>query len=158
MGMERGKEERKIAAAASRHLLLHSGSTAPLGSKESLLHLHQRIPPPRPWWLKRARLEIGTMDKMEEEGGSGAAGGVKAGGLNIDIHPLVIINISDHTTRKRSLAKGKATRVLGILLGIQVGLPPPIFPHVSISPSLTLCHQPPACLCTPHLALGSCSC
>mmetsp|Transcript_24250 Transcript_24250/g.39838 ORF Transcript_24250/g.39838 Transcript_24250/m.39838 type:complete len:318 (-) Transcript_24250:82-1035(-) len=42
--------------------------------------------------------------------------------LNIALHPLVIINISDHFTRMRSLADGKsAPRVIGCLLGTQSG-------------------------------------
>ena len=41
-------------------------------------------------------------------------------GLNISLHPLVIINISDHATRKKSLAGGRPQRVLGVLLGVQV--------------------------------------
>uniref|UniRef100_A0A7S1HE50 COP9 signalosome complex subunit 6 n=1 Tax=Hemiselmis andersenii TaxID=464988 RepID=A0A7S1HE50_HEMAN len=61
----------------------------------------------------------GTMETDDEPQANAA--GVKTGGLNIDIHPLVIVNISDHGTRKKSLAKGKGVRVLGILLGIQEG-------------------------------------
>eukprot|EP00285_Hemiselmis_virescens_P014421 CAMPEP_0173387582 /NCGR_PEP_ID=MMETSP1356-20130122/10063_1 /TAXON_ID=77927 ORGANISM="Hemiselmis virescens, Strain PCC157" /NCGR_SAMPLE_ID=MMETSP1356 /ASSEMBLY_ACC=CAM_ASM_000847 /LENGTH=322 /DNA_ID=CAMNT_0014344243 /DNA_START=1 /DNA_END=970 /DNA_ORIENTATION=+ len=62
-----------------------------------------------------------TPAAMETDDEPVAKAGVKTGGLNIDIHPLVIVNISDHGTRKKSLAKGKASRVLGILLGVQEG-------------------------------------
>ena len=36
------------------------------------------------------------------------------------LHPLVIINISDHATRAR-VRNGKNTRVVGVLLGNQQG-------------------------------------
>ena len=39
-----------------------------------------------------------------------------SGALNVCVHPLVIINVSDHTTRMRF--KG-VNRVLGVLLGEQ---------------------------------------
>jgi hypothetical protein len=38
-------------------------------------------------------------------------------GLTISLHPLVIINISDHSTRTRALNSGRPKRVLGVLLG-----------------------------------------
>jgi len=37
------------------------------------------------------------------------------------LHPLVIINISDHATRARVNNNGKHTRVVGVLLGKQRG-------------------------------------
>ena len=47
-----------------------------------------------------------------------AVSGTKGGsGLSISLHPLVIINISDHSTRFRALNAGKAKRVIGVLLG-----------------------------------------
>ena len=52
---------------------------------------------------------------LEKEGGGGA--------LQIDLHPLVIINISDHFTRAR-VENPKANpnpRVIGALLGVQNG-------------------------------------
>jgi COP9 signalosome complex subunit 6 len=51
---------------------------------------------------------------IEKEGGSA---------LNISLHPLVIINISDHATRARmQSADGKSQpRVLGALFGVQSG-------------------------------------
>ncbi len=58
--------------------------------------------------------------EMDDSSAAPAAGKSGGSGLTISLHPLVIINISDHSTRKRSLANGKPTRVLGILLGIQV--------------------------------------
>lgn len=57
---------------------------------------------------------------METEGEVQAVSKGAASGLNISLHPLVIINISDHTTRKRSLNNNKPTRALGVLLGVQV--------------------------------------
>ena len=41
-------------------------------------------------------------------------------GLSISLHPLVIINISDHATRKKMQNQGQQQRVLGVLLGVQV--------------------------------------
>jgi len=58
---------------------------------------------------------------METEGEVQAVSKGAASGLNISLHPLVIINISDHTTRKRSLNNNKPTRALGVLLGVQEG-------------------------------------
>jgi len=51
---------------------------------------------------------------IEKEGGSA---------LNISLHPLVIINISDHATRARMQSDGKSAqpRVLGALFGVQSG-------------------------------------
>jgi hypothetical protein len=57
---------------------------------------------------------------METEGEVQSQAKGAASGLNISLHPLVVINISDHTTRKRSLNNNKPTRVLGVLLGVQV--------------------------------------
>ena len=42
--------------------------------------------------------------------------------LNMTLHPLVVINVSDHFTRARAQSGGKAgTRVFGALLGEQKG-------------------------------------
>ncbi len=43
--------------------------------------------------------------------------------LNIAVHPLVVLNLSDHFTRSRyrDHANDKASRVVGILLGKQDG-------------------------------------
>jgi len=41
--------------------------------------------------------------------------------LNISLHPLVIINITDHYTRQFVRSDGKITRVFGALVGIQAG-------------------------------------
>ena len=70
-----------------------------------------------------------------------------ASGLNISLHPLVIINISDHTTRKRSLNNNKPTRALGVLLGVQVRASRPFLrsPHSTFSrrsDSQSNCHPP----------------
>eukprot|EP01088_Endostelium_zonatum_P014081 TRINITY_DN294_c0_g3_i1.p1 TRINITY_DN294_c0_g3~~TRINITY_DN294_c0_g3_i1.p1 ORF type:complete len:313 (-),score=78.97 TRINITY_DN294_c0_g3_i1:79-1017(-) len=47
--------------------------------------------------------------------GTGAA-------LNISLHPLVILNISDHFTRQKVLApKNSVPRVIGVLFGLQSG-------------------------------------
>jgi COP9 signalosome complex subunit 6 len=51
---------------------------------------------------------------LEKEGGGGA--------LQIDLHPLVIINISDHFTRAKVESNATpAPRVIGALLGVQDG-------------------------------------
>mmetsp|Transcript_104084 Transcript_104084/g.167720 ORF Transcript_104084/g.167720 Transcript_104084/m.167720 type:complete len:316 (+) Transcript_104084:143-1090(+) len=57
---------------------------------------------------------------MQVEGEESNVGGAKGGGsglLSISLHPLVIINISDHSTRFKALSSGKSKRVLGVLLG-----------------------------------------
>ena len=42
--------------------------------------------------------------------------------LSVTLHPLVIINVSDHFTRNRCNTSGStATRVFGILIGVQNG-------------------------------------
>ena len=41
------------------------------------------------------------------------------GQLNISLHPLVIINISDHWTRFKIQNQKENPRVIGALLGIQ---------------------------------------
>lgn len=52
---------------------------------------------------------------LEREGGG-------SGALQIDLHPLVIINISDHFTRARVENNANpAPRVIGALLGVQNG-------------------------------------
>jgi len=43
------------------------------------------------------------------------------GALNIMLHPLVIVNISDHWTRMKVQSKKPNPRVLGALVGIQTG-------------------------------------
>jgi COP9 signalosome complex subunit 6 len=50
-------------------------------------------------------------NNVSEEAGSGA--------LNVKLHPLVIINISDHFTRAK--IRNLASRVFGAMLGIQEG-------------------------------------
>jgi len=45
----------------------------------------------------------------------------RGGALDVFLHPLVIINISDHFTREKMSAKSKNPRVYGALLGIQTG-------------------------------------
>ena len=43
------------------------------------------------------------------------------GALQLTLHPLVIINISDHFTRGRCQSNEAAPRVLGVLIGAQTG-------------------------------------
>ena len=42
-------------------------------------------------------------------------------GLNFLLHPLVLLNISDHHTRTVAMTGSRAQRVRGILLGAQSG-------------------------------------
>jgi len=44
-----------------------------------------------------------------------------AGALNIMLHPVVIINISDHWTRQKVQTRKANPRVIGALVGIQLG-------------------------------------
>ena len=48
-------------------------------------------------------------------------------GLTFKLHPLVILNISDHHTRVKAQRNGIATRVLGCVIGIQTGRTVEIF-------------------------------
>ena len=68
----------------------------------------------------RAADDSGT-GAMQVEGigeeNAGAPKGAAGRGSTISLHPLVIINISDHSTRFRALNGGNAKRVLGVLLG-----------------------------------------
>ena len=43
------------------------------------------------------------------------------GALNVMLHPVVIINISDHWTRMKVQSKKSNPRVIGALVGIQTG-------------------------------------
>ena len=54
---------------------------------------------------------------MQIESEESQVGGKGGSGLSISLHPLVIINISDHSTRFQCLNGGKMKRVLGVLLG-----------------------------------------
>lgn len=69
---------------------------------------------------------------MEEErgaAGGGASGGGAAGGgeRQVQIHPLVIMNVADHFTRHKcnarvSGAAEEPSRAIGALFGVQNGL------------------------------------
>ena len=52
-----------------------------------------------------------------------AAESTESAALSVTLHPLVIINMSDHFTRNRcnSAEGGTSTRVYGILIGVQNG-------------------------------------
>lgn len=50
-----------------------------------------------------------------------------ASGLTFKLHPLVILNISDHFTRMKANNNGEASRVVGCLLGVQAGRTVEIF-------------------------------
>ena len=41
--------------------------------------------------------------------------------LEVNVHPIVLMNISDHFTRVKAQNRGHAQRVIGALLGTQVG-------------------------------------
>lgn len=43
------------------------------------------------------------------------------GSVSISLHPLVILNISEHWTRTRAQEGGKPTQVIGAIIGIQSG-------------------------------------
>jgi len=74
---------------------------------------------------------VGLSGAMQVEGEESQQVGGKGGsGLSISLHPLVIINISDHSTRCRALNGGKPKRVLGVLLGKLV--PPPTAPRAFV--------------------------
>jgi COP9 signalosome complex subunit 6 len=45
-----------------------------------------------------------------------------SGSLNVMLHPLVIINISDHWTRTKVQNNIENPRVVGALLGLQTGM------------------------------------
>ena len=47
-------------------------------------------------------------------------------GLQLELHPLVLLNVSDHWTRTKAVQGGKPSRVLGCLLGHQHGRVPAI--------------------------------
>ena len=59
----------------------------------------------------------GRMETDEEGAREGKGGGAE---LSISLHPLVVINIADHSMRKRAQQGNVPQRVLGILLGVQV--------------------------------------
>jgi hypothetical protein len=65
---------------------------------------------------------------------------------DVALHPLVIINISDHITRLNANGASAATRVLGVLYGCQVRC---LKPRLYISP-LT---PPLVVACTPAWTL-----
>ena len=44
-----------------------------------------------------------------------------SGGVTIELHPLVVMNVSDHLTRARYMHPGQKMRVIGALLGKQEG-------------------------------------
>ncbi len=44
-----------------------------------------------------------------------------SGGVSIQIHPLVVMNVSDHLTRARYQNPQQKVRVIGALLGKQEG-------------------------------------
>lgn len=50
-----------------------------------------------------------------------------ASGLTFKLHPLVILNISDHYTRMKANNRGEGSRVVGCLLGVQAGRTVEIF-------------------------------
>uniref|UniRef100_A0A7S4M1B1 COP9 signalosome complex subunit 6 n=1 Tax=Guillardia theta TaxID=55529 RepID=A0A7S4M1B1_GUITH len=58
------------------------------------------------------------METDEEGAREGKGGGAE---LSISLHPLVVINIADHSMRKRAQQGNVPQRVLGILLGVQEG-------------------------------------
>jgi hypothetical protein len=74
-----------------------------------------RVPGPQIFGSMTSLMETEDKDGAAQAGPKGSTSG-----LNISLHPLVIINISDHATRKKALSGGRPQRVLGILLGIQV--------------------------------------
>lgn len=41
--------------------------------------------------------------------------------LEVNVHPIVLMNISDHFTRVKAQNRGRGQRVIGALLGTQVG-------------------------------------
>merc|ERR1719315_179239 len=41
------------------------------------------------------------------------------GSVSVSLHPLVILNISEHWTRQRAQEGGKPTQVVGAIIGIQ---------------------------------------
>jgi len=43
------------------------------------------------------------------------------GAMDVKLHPMVIINLSDHYTREKVRAGGKSVRIFGVLLGQQSG-------------------------------------
>jgi len=43
------------------------------------------------------------------------------GAMDVKLHPMVIINLSDHYTREKVRAGGKSVRIYGVLLGQQSG-------------------------------------
>ena len=64
---------------------------------------------------------------------------------NVTLHPLVVINISDHLTRVRANADAAAAppRVFGAVLGTQAAVPVPHQPCASLQETHAL-RPPPA--------------
>ena len=62
--------------------------------------------------MSKAEQKLVSGSVVEREG---------TGALNLMLHPLVIINISDHWTRMKVQSKKTNPRVIGALVGIQTG-------------------------------------
>lgn len=63
--------------------------------------------------MEISNLNTKSVTVMEKEG---------MGSLNLMLHPLVIINISDHFTRTKVQNNLENPRVIGALLGSQQGI------------------------------------
>lgn len=61
------------------------------------------------------------MSKTEKLGEGSVVEREGAGTLNLMLHPVVIINISDHWTRAKIQNKKENPRVFGALVGVQTG-------------------------------------
>src|SRR5690554_582279 len=61
------------------------------------------------------------MSKTEKLGEGSVVEREGAGTLNLMLHPVVIINISDHWTRAKIQNKKENPRIFGALVGVQTG-------------------------------------
>ncbi|KAI5732500.1 hypothetical protein M8J76_001050 [Diaphorina citri] len=61
-----------------------------------------------------------VMDVDDTPAGKSVMAKGVTGSIHVSLHPLVIMNISEHYTRRRA-QEGKPVQVIGALIGIQVG-------------------------------------
>jgi len=94
--------------------LLHVGPRSEVPHTRSAYHTLLFFVVHLPWTLRRCDPDSGQRQQ---------AGGMTTptSGLLFSLHPLVLINVSDHHTRVKAQANGVAPRLLGGLLGTQVG-------------------------------------
>ncbi|XP_069176025.1 COP9 signalosome complex subunit 6 isoform X1 [Procambarus clarkii] len=132
--MEVDEDVAAEATSSSQSLAVESSSQAASGIISVAAPTSPLPPPPPPSQSTSVVAGGSNSEVVSGDGDTVMASAGTVGSVSVSLHPLVILNISEHWTRQRA-QEGKPVQVLGALIGKQTGR------HIEIMNSFELSYD-----------------